>query len=192
MILNTVRNDKVPALREFIDKVLPKHREYYLKENENANELDFLESLKEIYTIDLSDYIRIKGNDFFDDEIHKNKRIIEYLNNQIQQYKIGQLIMVSIRDKKDNKTQLSIDSSKRVLTLEEAATFTGFSKSYLYKLTSGGIIEFSKPNGKTIFFEREYLEKWMLSGKSKKKEDIEREALSYCTLTAWKGGHYGK
>ena len=35
--------------------------------------------------------------------------------------------------------------------------------SYVYKITSTGILPFSKPNGKSIFIERQKLEDWMLS-----------------------------
>lgn len=52
---------------------------------------------------------------------------------------------------------------KRVLTIDEACEYLGYKKSYLYKLTSAGIIPHSKPNGKSIFFSLEKLENWMLS-----------------------------
>ena len=51
---------------------------------------------------------------------------------------------------------------KKVLNFKEACVFLGFSRGYLYKLTSGGTIPYSKPNGKTIYFDREKLEAWML------------------------------
>lgn len=52
---------------------------------------------------------------------------------------------------------------KRVLNINEASEMLGFSKSYIYKLTSTGVLPHSKPNGKTLFFDREKLENWMLS-----------------------------
>lgn len=52
---------------------------------------------------------------------------------------------------------------KRVLNLTEASEMLGFTKSYIYKLTSRGVIPHSKPMGKTLFFDREKLESWMLS-----------------------------
>jgi excisionase family DNA binding protein len=52
---------------------------------------------------------------------------------------------------------------KHVLTFEEACAYLGYKRSYLYKLTSAGIVPHSKPNGKKIFFERKSLENWMLS-----------------------------
>ena len=68
---------------------------------------------------------------------------------------------------------------KRALTLEEASEVTGYKPSYLYKLTSAKEIPHSKPNGGSIFFDREKLESWMLQNEVKSKQDIESEALSY-------------
>lgn len=51
--------------------------------------------------------------------------------------------------------------SKNVLTFNEASKFIGISKSYLYKLTSAGLIPHYKPSGKMIFFEKSALERWM-------------------------------
>jgi excisionase family DNA binding protein len=188
MTQKTIRTEATLALQEFVDKVLPNHRKYYLTQNENADKLDFLESLNEIYTVDLSDYIRIKGNDFFDNEIHKNKRIIEYLRKQIHDCRISRSTSDEINTEKNNAQEQKVDFNKRVLNLKEAASFLGFSTSYIYKMVHRKAIEFSKPNNKTIYFEREYLENWMLSGKRKTKEEIKQKAQSYCTLSKGKGG----
>lgn len=51
--------------------------------------------------------------------------------------------------------------SKNVLTFNEASKFVGISKSYLYKLTSAGLIPHYKPSGKMIYFEKSALERWM-------------------------------
>lgn len=56
---------------------------------------------------------------------------------------------------------------KKVLSFSEGCDFLGYKKSYVYKLTSNGILPFSKPNGRKIFFDREKLEAWMLSNASK-------------------------
>ncbi|PQJ72782.1 helix-turn-helix domain-containing protein [Polaribacter butkevichii] len=69
--------------------------------------------------------------------------------------------------------------NKKVLTIEEAADLTGYKPSYLYKLTSAKEIPHSKPNGGSIFFNKEKLESWMLQNEVKSKQDLESEALSY-------------
>lgn len=70
-------------------------------------------------------------------------------------------------------------SSKKVLTFDEACDYTGISRSYMYKLTSGGIITHSKPNGKMIFFSKEKLDNFLLQNSKKSDTQIESEALSY-------------
>lgn len=58
------------------------------------------------------------------------------------------------------------NSLNRVLTFEQGCQYLGYAKSYVYKLTSAGILPYSKPNNKSIFFDREKLEEWMLSNSS--------------------------
>jgi excisionase family DNA binding protein len=69
---------------------------------------------------------------------------------------------------------------KRVLNFKEACEFLGFAPSYLYKLTSAGTVPYSKPNGKTIFFDREKLEAWMLQNESDPKQRAQ-QAATYLT-----------
>ena len=70
---------------------------------------------------------------------------------------------------------------KKVLTFEQGCEYLGYSKSYVYKLTSAGILPFSKPNGKSIFFDREKLEAWMLSNASPCSLEKEIAAATYIT-----------
>ena len=49
---------------------------------------------------------------------------------------------------------------KKTLTLDEGCKYTGYSKSYMYKLTSGQIIPHLK-RGKKVFFDREELDRWL-------------------------------
>ena len=70
---------------------------------------------------------------------------------------------------------------KNILNLKEASSFTGYSKSHLYKLTHYRKIEHYKPNGKNIFFKKEDLEAYMLKGKKEVvlTEDIDAVAANY-------------
>ena len=52
-------------------------------------------------------------------------------------------------------------ATKNVLNFEEACKFLSLSKSYLYKLTSAGLIPHYKPQGKMISFEKDILEEWL-------------------------------
>ncbi|MBL0200995.1 MAG: helix-turn-helix domain-containing protein [Chitinophagaceae bacterium] len=70
-------------------------------------------------------------------------------------------------------------SKNKVLTFEQGCQYLGYKKSYVYKLTSAGIIPFSKPNGKSIFFDREKLEAWMLSNGSSSRAEKDIQAATY-------------
>ena len=73
--------------------------------------------------------------------------------------------------------------NKRILSFKEGCEFLGYAPSYLYKLTSAGILPFSKPNGKKIFFEREKLEAWMLGNASDGIAEREINAATYQTTS---------
>lgn len=75
---------------------------------------------------------------------------------------------------------------KKVLTIDEACEYLGYKKSYVYKLTMEGILPFSKPNGKKIFFDREKLEAWMLGNATP--GSIERAAAAATYVTQEKKG----
>lgn len=68
---------------------------------------------------------------------------------------------------------------KKVLSFKEGCDYLGYSKSYIYKMTAKGILPFSKPSGKKIFFDREKLEAWMLSNSSKSYEERQIEATTH-------------
>lgn len=70
-------------------------------------------------------------------------------------------------------------TQNRVLTFEQGCQYLGYAKSYVYKLTSAGILPYSKPNNKSIFFEREKLEDWMLSNASSSRAEKQIQAATY-------------
>lgn len=84
----------------------------------------------------------------------------------------------TIMEKLD-RIEAMIRTNKTVLTIDDAAEYTGLSRSYLYKLTAKGEIPFSKPRGKLIYFSKEKLEQWLLSNNRKSNEEIKNEALEY-------------
>lgn len=71
-------------------------------------------------------------------------------------------------------------SQKNVLTFDEAVTFTGLSRSHLYKLTCSQRIPHCKPFGKKLYFDRVELEKWMLQNPIPTIEELEQKAINYC------------
>jgi excisionase family DNA binding protein len=73
----------------------------------------------------------------------------------------------------------ALSENKIVFTPDEAARYMAISKSTLYKLTSAGILPFSKPNGKLIYFGKAALDNWLLSNPTKSVEQKETEAATY-------------
>jgi excisionase family DNA binding protein len=70
-------------------------------------------------------------------------------------------------------------ASKNVLSFDEASKFLSLSKSYLYKLTSAGLIPHYKPQGKMIYFEKNILEEWLRQNPVKTQAQIASEAQKY-------------
>lgn len=70
-----------------------------------------------------------------------------------------------------------------VLNVDEAAALTGFAKSTIYKMTSGGTMPHSK-RGKKLYFDRQEIEAWLLQERQTTKSDIERLATEQLTRAA--------
>lgn len=82
---------------------------------------------------------------------------------------------------------------KETLTLDEASTYSGISKSYLYKLTSGGGIPHYKPEGKTIYFDRPELDSWLKRNRVKTVQEIEQDTTNHVTTKQpTTKGHIGR
>nr|DAZ26187.1 MAG TPA: helix-turn-helix domain protein [Caudoviricetes sp.] len=86
--------------------------------------------------------------------------------------------MQDISNKLDRIEQLAIISSKTVLSLSEAAVFTGYSESHIYNLTSRKAIPHYKKNRK-LFFKKSELEDWLLERQVKTDKEIESKAATY-------------
>ena len=71
-------------------------------------------------------------------------------------------------------------NTKEVLTSDEAASYMGVSKSYLYKLTMGNKIPHYKPMGKMVYFNRQELEQWLQANRVATDEELSQQAQAYC------------
>jgi excisionase family DNA binding protein len=69
--------------------------------------------------------------------------------------------------------------TKTVFAPKEAAKYMGISLSTLYKLTSAGILPYSKPNGKLIYFSRQSLDNWLLSYTTTSADEKDTKAATY-------------
>lgn len=72
-----------------------------------------------------------------------------------------------------------INTTKEVLTSDEAARYMGVSKSYLYKLTMAKQIPHYKPTGKICYFNRQELEQWLQSNRIATDEELSLKVQSY-------------
>lgn len=84
-----------------------------------------------------------------------------------------------ILHKLDELKQLFKAQRTKPYTFNEAAEYLGISKSYLYKLTSGGKIPYFKPFGKKIYFDKVMLDDWVYQNPVKGLTDVEAEAIKY-------------
>ena len=62
------------------------------------------------------------------------------------------------------------------------ATYTGLSKSYLYKLTSTGGIPCYKPQGKMVYFNKIEIDGWLLQNRKATNKELEDKASTFVTL----------
>ena len=85
-------------------------------------------------------------------------------------------------DDQIKQIQSMLSFQKGVLTLEEAALYSGFTKSSLYKLTSLRLIPHSKPGGKKIIFDKKLLDEWLLSNPVRRREELNSKAISSILL----------
>lgn len=70
--------------------------------------------------------------------------------------------------------------SKRVWTIHELSAYSGFQKSYLYKLTMANRIPgVSRPTGKVLLFDSRKVIEWLLSNPQKTAAEIDAEASNY-------------
>ena len=79
-----------------------------------------------------------------------------------------------------------LDSTKEVLTVEEAAKFMGLARSTLYKMTCEQTIPFYRPNGKMIYFEKSAILSWIRKNRVYSTEEINEEARLHMIKLAQK------
>ena len=84
-----------------------------------------------------------------------------------------------ILEKLTNIENLLKAQNGRPLTFVEAADYLGFSKSYLYKLTSANKIPHYKPQGKRVYFAKGELNTWLCRNPVRTEAKVEQEADDY-------------
>lgn len=85
-----------------------------------------------------------------------------------------------LKEQLNRLEQLVIAGTKEVLSLDECAAFTGYSKNHLYRLTSQRAIPFYKPMGGTIYFKKSEIEDWLLRNRQATDAEINSKAATIC------------
>lgn len=88
----------------------------------------------------------------------------------------------TITEKLEKIEELILQQSlqeKTLFNIDELVIYAGFSKLYIYKLTSQNKIPFYKPNGKHIFFKKTEIDEWLLNNRQSTIDEIESEAINY-------------
>lgn len=73
-------------------------------------------------------------------------------------------------------------SKKDVLTIEECAAYTGYTKNHIYRLTSQRAIPFYKPMGGKIVFRKSEIDEWLLRNRQATATEIGSRATTAVTL----------
>lgn len=89
--------------------------------------------------------------------------------------------MEDIKRQLDRIEQYAVISSKEVLDLEEAITYTGCARSTLYRLTSAKEIPHYKL-GQALRFKKSELDEWLTRTRVATNKEIESKAVTYMTL----------
>lgn len=85
---------------------------------------------------------------------------------------------IAIKEQLD-RIEAAALGQKTVLTFDEAAIYTGLSKSILYKKTSNREIPHYKPRNKMIYFERAEIDSWLLQNRIATVDELEVRAQTY-------------
>ena len=97
----------------------------------------------------------------------------------MEHYRLKEIIREELEVVKTNQTRLEeiLLSKKPVLNIRDLCDYTGYSRSYIYKLTSRNAIPYFKPSGKMVFFEREEIDSWLLRNKQEVKEQSDGRTI---------------
>jgi excisionase family DNA binding protein len=74
---------------------------------------------------------------------------------------------------------------KTTFNLDDLCSYTGLSKSAVYKLTQRRLIPYSKPNSKIIFFKKDDVDAYLLSNPIDTQEEIKKIATNYILRNKW-------
>ena len=69
--------------------------------------------------------------------------------------------------------------TKEMINLDELSSYTGLSKSYIYKLTHRKELPHYKPSGKKLYFKASEVLEWLMQNRVSTNQELEAEASNY-------------
>lgn len=102
--------------------------------------------------------------------------IIDENGNTLSMIAVPENLLLSMNDSIEElrSTLSEMKTAKDILTMDDVVSLTGLSKSYVYKIVSRREIPYYKSSGgKTTYFKREDVEKWMLATRCSSVDEIE-------------------
>ena len=100
--------------------------------------------------------------------------------------------IMSIEKRLERIEQLTTLAAKDALTMDDAAAYTGLSKSYLYRMVHLKKIPYYKSvGGKQTYFAKTELKEWLLKHRVQTTEEAEQTAAAHVVNAPWerrKGG----
>ena len=78
--------------------------------------------------------------------------------------------------KRLEKIEAELTAQKTVFNFDDFCKYTGISKSWGYKLTHRREVPHYSPNGKTLYFEKAQIDKWLLQNPVKTSTELKQEA----------------
>ena len=112
------------------------------------------------------------------DRIEKCLELLEMETKELKSVDPG------IIEERFKSIEETLYSTKEILSMKDVCHYLDISQSMLYKLTCNGEIPHFKPRGKTIFFEKKELIKWI---KKKGRKDLPDsrlvELLDRCAIS---------
>lgn len=84
----------------------------------------------------------------------------------------------AINDKLDRLASLTLIGVKNTLDLDEAALYTGYTKAYLYQMTSRREIPHFKRDRK-LYFDKAELDRWLTASRIPTRAETEAKAATY-------------
>ena len=99
---------------------------------------------------------------------------------------------MSIEERLDRIERLTLLSAKDALTMDDAAAYTGLSKSYLYRLVcQKKVPHWKSVGGKQTYFAKSELRDWLLRYRVSTIEEAQQKAAAYVLNNPVKAGHRG-